>query len=97
MLPTSRVVKSVYLDTKSGILAGVLAASKSGIPKTKLIMEYSTIQTATIKTVAEAAEKTSSKLLEALTFVDAPVLGGLIGAKAGTLTFIVGCLPATLA
>ena len=98
MLPTSEVVASVYLDAQSGIVAGALAAAGGGTPEAKLIMECGTIETATIKAVAEATEKTSSsKLSNTLTFVDAPVSGGPMGAKAGTLTFMVGCPPATSA
>ena len=95
MLPTSGVVESVYLDGESGILAGALAAAKNGPPEPKLIMECGTIETATIKAVAQATEKTSSALSNTLTFVDAPVSGGPMGAQAGTLTFMVGCPSAT--
>lgn len=97
MLPTAGVVESVYLDPQSGILAGALAAAEGGTPEKKLLMECGTIETATIKAVAEATEQTSSRLSDTLTFVDAPVSGGPMGAKAGTLTFMVGCPPAASA
>lgn len=97
MLPTGKVVESVYLDPQAGVLAGAIAAADGGTPEAKLIMECGTIETATIKAVAEATEITSSKLSNTLTFVDAPVSGGPMGAKAGTLTFMVGCPPATSA
>ncbi|KAJ6442540.1 3-hydroxyisobutyrate dehydrogenase protein [Purpureocillium lavendulum] len=91
MLPTSDVVESVYLDADSGILAGAAAAAQSGSPETKLIMECGTIDTATIKRVSMATQTTSARLSDTLTFVDAPVSGGPMGAAAGTLTFMVGC------
>ncbi|KAI0188984.1 NAD binding domain of 6-phosphogluconate dehydrogenase-domain-containing protein [Xylaria flabelliformis] len=95
MLPGSDAVKSVYLDPETGILAGALAAATgSGSLVSKLIMECGTIETDTILTVAKATREVSdSKLDGTLTFVDAPVSGGPMGAEAGTLTFMVGCLP----
>lgn len=84
MLPDSKVVKAVYLDPETGILAGAKSASES---KEKLIMECGTIENDTILSVAKAAQEAS------LTFVDAPVSGGPMGAAAGTLTFMVGCEP----
>ncbi|KAI1420047.1 6-phosphogluconate dehydrogenase [Xylaria sp. FL1777] len=95
MLPGSDAVKSVYLDPETGILAGaVAAAAGSGSPSPKLIMECGTIETDTILAVAKATQEVStSKLDGTLTFVDAPVSGGPMGAEAGTLTFMVGCPP----
>ncbi|KAI1362957.1 hypothetical protein F5Y08DRAFT_329737 [Xylaria arbuscula] len=95
MLPGSDAVKSVYLDEHTGILAGAVAAAESGSPSRKLIMECGTIETDTILAVARATQDLSeSKLEGTLTFVDAPVSGGPMGAEAGTLTFMVGCSPA---
>ncbi|KAI1735200.1 6-phosphogluconate dehydrogenase [Xylaria scruposa] len=94
MLPGSDAVKSVYLDPETGILAGAVAAAGSGTLVPKLIMECGTIETDTILAVAKATREVSdSKLDGALTFVDAPVSGGPMGAEAGTLTFMVGCPP----
>ncbi|KAI0439704.1 6-phosphogluconate dehydrogenase [Xylaria telfairii] len=94
MLPGSDAVKSVYLDPNTGILAGAVATAGSGSLAPKLIMECGTIETDTILTVAKATREVSdSKLDGTLTFVDAPVSGGPMGAEAGTLTFMVGCLP----
>lgn len=73
----------MYLDPETGILAGVRALSS---PRKKLVIECGTIGQKTIFEVAEAA-----KGCENLTFVDAPVSGGPMGAKAGTLSFMVGC------
>ncbi|KAI0535160.1 hypothetical protein GGR58DRAFT_515584 [Xylaria digitata] len=95
MLPGSDAVKSVYLDPKTGILAGAVAAAKLDAPSPKLIIECGTIETDTILAVAKATQEVSaSKLDGTLTFVDAPVSGGPMGAQAGTLTFMVGCSPA---
>ncbi|KAI1313331.1 6-phosphogluconate dehydrogenase [Xylaria venustula] len=94
MLPGSDAVKSVYLDPETGILAGAVAAAQSGPPSPKLLIECGTIETDTIFTVSKVAQEvSSSKLNGTLTFVDAPVSGGPMGAQAGTLTFMVGCSP----
>ncbi|KAL2205531.1 3-hydroxyisobutyrate dehydrogenase-like protein [Sarocladium strictum] len=91
ILPTAAVVDAVYLDPKTGILAGAVAAGENGTPSNKLIMECGTIETATIKKVAKAVEETSAaKLANTLSFVDAPVSGGPMGAIDGSLTFMVG-------
>lgn len=90
MLPGSAAVKAVYLDPKTGILAGAEAALQKGKSdgNSKIIMECGTIETSTILEVAKATE--ASKASEKLTFVDAPVSGGPMGAQDGTLTFMVG-------
>ncbi|KAK3388035.1 6-phosphogluconate dehydrogenase [Podospora didyma] len=96
MLPTSQSVKDVYLHPESGILAGCIAAASdsTSAPDQKLIMECGTIETDTIQSVAEASQRVSStELTDTLTFVDAPVSGGPMGAVAGNLTFMVGCPP----
>jgi 3-hydroxyisobutyrate dehydrogenase len=75
MLPEGKHVRTAY-----GELADNLAPST-----TKTFIDSSTID---LKTTLETA-----KLLERSnigTFVDAPVSGGTIGAKNGTLTFMVG-------
>jgi 3-hydroxyisobutyrate dehydrogenase len=97
MLPGSDAVKAVYLDPHTGVLAGVVASAKENQspPEQKLIIECGTIETDTILAVAKAtAETSSSALSDTLTFVDAPVSGGPMGAQNGTLTFMVGCQPA---
>lgn len=98
MLPSSDAVKTVYLDHETGILAGAVSAAKAqsnSPPDQKLIMECGTIETDTILAVARATQDTStSELSGTLTFADAPVSGGPMGAEAGTLTFMVGCPPA---
>ena len=91
MLPTSPAVKAVYLDPNTGILAGVKKAAETS-KINKIIMECGTIETATILSVNEATNQTASALPSGstVTFVDAPVSGGPMGAEAGTLTFMVG-------
>ncbi len=75
MLPAGRHVSEVYLGD-NGLIANVA-------PRT-LLIDSSTIDVETARTVAaKAAER-------GLPMVDAPVSGGVSGAEAGTLTFMVG-------
>ncbi|WP_233838497.1 3-hydroxyisobutyrate dehydrogenase [Paraburkholderia sp. ZP32-5] len=75
MLPAAAHVKSV-LTGEDGVLGAV--------PEGVFIIDCSTIDPATVKAMAQAAEAHGS------VFVDAPVSGGTGGAMAGTLTFMVG-------
>lgn len=75
MLPASRHVESVYLASD-----GVLDSVQQGT----LLIDSSTIDPETARQVAAQASA------KGLSFVDAPVSGGVAGAAAGTLTFIVG-------
>ncbi len=75
MLPAGQHVEAVYLGDE-----GLLAA----LPRGTLVIDSSTIAPETTKAVAVAA---TARDLE---FMDAPVSGGVGGAKAGTLTFICG-------
>src|SRR6195256_3547861 len=75
MLPAGEHVRDVYLGD-----AGVLAAAA---PAT-LFIDSSTIDVETSRAVAQAAEG------RGLPMVDAPVSGGVAGAEAATLTFMVG-------
>lgn len=98
MLPGTPAVKAVYEDEETGIFAGALdyyAKSPPGKPLEKVVMECGTIDTETISAVNEGAKKVNSNKggVINLVFVDAPVSGGPMGAEAGTLTFMVGCLP----
>lgn len=75
MLPAGEHVREVYLG-----VAGVIATVRAGT----LLIDSSTIDVRTARDVAAvAAEK-------ALAMLDAPVSGGVGGAQAGTLTFMVG-------
>jgi 3-hydroxyisobutyrate dehydrogenase len=75
MLPAGQHVRDVYLGSD-----GMLAAAGAGT----LLIDSSTIDVATARDVAGAAEK------KGLAMLDAPVSGGVGGAQAGTLTFMVG-------
>ncbi|MGD9942940.1 MAG: 3-hydroxyisobutyrate dehydrogenase [Burkholderiaceae bacterium] len=75
MLPASRHVEGLYLGD-DGLLRGLAAGT--------LIIDCSTIAPASAQKVAQAAAAAGS------TMIDAPVSGGVAGAAAGTLTFIVG-------
>jgi 3-hydroxyisobutyrate dehydrogenase len=75
MLPSSPHVRNVY-----SFEAGVLASAKAGT----LLIDCSTIDPMVAREVAfDAAAK-------GLPMIDAPVSGGVGGAEAGTLTFMVG-------
>jgi 3-hydroxyisobutyrate dehydrogenase len=75
MLPAGRHVRAAY-----GGPGGVLAAAPSGA----LLIDCSTIDVATARDVAKLAGESGRA------FLDAPVSGGVGGASAGTLTFMVG-------
>ncbi|CRG85141.1 hypothetical protein PISL3812_02269 [Talaromyces islandicus] len=86
----------VYLDDKTGILAGIKQAASKGTVGDKVIMECGTIETTTILDVSKAIRETAAILPNwKLAFVDAPASGGPMGAQAGTLTFMVGADRAT--
>ena len=75
MLPASEHVRLVYCAA-----GGLIEAASAGT----LLIDSSTIDVATARDVAaRAAER-------GLAMVDAPVSGGVAGATAGTLTFMVG-------
>jgi 3-hydroxyisobutyrate dehydrogenase len=75
MLPSGREVNEIYLGA-DGIIAHALPGS--------LLIDSSTIDVATARNVAASAEA------KGMWMVDAPVSGGVGGAQAGTLTFMVG-------
>jgi 3-hydroxyisobutyrate dehydrogenase len=75
MLPASQHVESLYLGD-DGLLAHVAPGA--------LVIDCSTIAPASAQKVAAAATA------RGLAMVDAPVSGGVLGADAATLTFIVG-------
>lgn len=79
MLPAGQHVRAVYLGDHQGG-SGLL---KMIAPGTFLI-DSSTIDPDSARIVAAEADKLGFE------FVDAPVSGGVAGAQAGTLTFIVG-------
>ena len=73
MLPAGKHVADVYRSS-------VFAAA----PKSAILIDCSTIDVATAKSVEAEAQAAG------LTMVDAPVSGGISAAEAGTLTFMVG-------
>lgn len=79
MVPEGSHVRSVYLTPETGVLAADLS--------NKLIIECSTIDTATSLEVCKQIKST----YPSASFYDAPVSGGNLGAQRATLTFMVGC------
>ena len=75
MLPASRHVEALYLGDE-----GLIKLIQPGA----LLIDCSTIAPASAQKVAQAAAA------RGLAMIDAPVSGGVAGAAAGTLTFIVG-------
>lgn len=75
MLPSGKHVKSVYLS-ENGLI--------NDIEKGALVIDSSTIDSATSINVADALSE------KGINFIDAPVSGGVGGAIAGTLSFMVG-------
>ncbi|MEE3165251.1 MAG: 3-hydroxyisobutyrate dehydrogenase [Pseudomonadota bacterium] len=75
MLPSGKHVKSVYLGEE-----GIIKNSPAGL----LLIDSSTIDVESAREVEEVANKSDLRML------DAPVSGGVTGAEAGTLTFMVG-------
>lgn len=75
MLPAGRHVRSIYMET-----GGVLDHARPGT----LLIDSSTIDVDSARMVASASAKAEMPM------VDAPVSGGVGGAAAGTLTFMVG-------
>jgi 3-hydroxyisobutyrate dehydrogenase len=75
MLPAGEQVREVYLGAQ-----GVLTAAAAGT----LLVDSSTIDVETARQVAQAAET------KGFAMIDAPVSGGVSGAQAASLTFMVG-------
>lgn len=73
MLPTGKHVRQVYNESIIGVA-----------PKSAILIDCSTIDTAT------ASDEIEKATAEGYGMVDAPVSGGIGGAAAGTLTFMVG-------
>jgi len=76
MLPTGQEVREVWLHQ-----GGLMEAVKGGSP---LLIDCSTIDVESARTVSESARRTG------LAMLDAPVSGGVGGAVSATLTFMVG-------
>lgn len=76
MLPAGKHVDGVYLSPDQGLI--------NHIAKGALVIDSSTIDAATSQKVAKALAE------QGINFIDAPVSGGVGGAVAGTLSFMVG-------
>jgi 2-hydroxy-3-oxopropionate reductase len=76
MLPDSPDVEQVYLGGEDGVIAG----ARSG----QLLIDMSSIAPAVARAVSDAARKVGADAL------DAPVSGGVVGAREGTLSIMVG-------
>ncbi|KAK3985746.1 NAD binding domain of 6-phosphogluconate dehydrogenase-domain-containing protein [Cladorrhinum sp. PSN332] len=87
MLPEGSHVKSVYLDPSNGIITA-LSPSRSPPPAPILLIDCSTIDTATHLLVKSTLSEVSQTDIR---FYDAPVSGGVIGARNGTIAFFLGC------
>lgn len=92
MLPSVGTVKEVYLGP-NGIL------SLKGGPRASLFVDCSTTDPQTARKIAAAADKTKlhkdahpipGLMVDTPCFLDAPVSGGVLGAEAATLSFMVG-------
>ena len=81
-LPAARQVRSVYLGPD-----GAVAGARPGT----LCIDCSTVDVATAREVAAAAAGAGLEML------DSPMSGGVAGARAGTLTFMVGGTAAAFA
>lgn len=75
MLPAGKHVEALFIGDD-----GLISHIKAGA----LVIDSSTIDVATVKKVATALEA------QGIAFIDAPVSGGVGGATAGTLSFMVG-------
>lgn len=78
MLPEGKHVKAVYLGTDA-----ICSSDVNG----KLLIDCSTIDTTTSLLVKDHIEKR----FPLASFYDAPVSGGVLGAKKGTIAFFLGC------
>lgn len=88
VLPEPKHVKTVFEDIVASQLPPLQLANrgaKSPVAQERLFIDCSTIDPVSSKEIA--AEVSWSKSGE---FVDAPMSGGVVGARAGTLTFMVG-------
>lgn len=82
IVPAAEHVKKVYLDPVNG----VIAARKNAM---RLMLECSTIDVESTKEVGQQLMSDGSG-----TYIDTPVSGGVPGATAGTLSFMIGAAKA---
>ncbi|KAF8558489.1 hypothetical protein OG21DRAFT_1504230 [Imleria badia] len=79
MLPSSPQVKTVYCDQN-----GIISALKSIDTQNTLFIDSTTLDVGVARQVAGDVILTGAQM------IDAPVSGGVTGAQAGTLSFLVG-------
>lgn len=79
MVPEGAHVRSAYLDPQKGICSTHI--------NSKLLIDCSTIDTTTSLHVKDHINKN----FPTASFYDAPVSGGVVGAKKGTIAFFLGC------
>ena len=84
-LPTPAIAEQVFT-------ALLNHNKRSEARPSRLIMDFSTIDPVTSKRIANAIEAAGFG-----TYLDAPMSGGVVGARAGTLAFMVGGTPETFA
>ncbi|KAH9925217.1 3-hydroxyisobutyrate dehydrogenase [Fomitopsis serialis] len=82
MLPSTPHVRAVYVES-GGILPALHKLPKEAVHAT-LCIDSTTLDVETARVVSSDISKIGARL------VDAPVSGGVAGAKAGTLSFLVG-------
>ncbi|KAH7069008.1 NAD binding domain of 6-phosphogluconate dehydrogenase-domain-containing protein [Paraphoma chrysanthemicola] len=83
-LPEPRHVKAVFNE----MLEPATLLTDGFVNKERLFIDCSTIDPMTSGEVAEAARSSGQGI-----FIDAPMSGGVVGAQAGTLTFMIGAAP----
>jgi len=83
MLPSSPQVQAVYTESSQSILAALRDLPPEEAKKT-LCIDSTTCDVTTAQEVAKAVNRLNASM------VDAPVSGGVTGAKAATLSFLVG-------
>lgn len=83
-LPEPQHVKGVY----KAMLEPPTLRTDGSVTKERLFIDTSTIDPMTSAGVAEVAHSTGQGK-----FIDAPMSGGVVGAAAGTLTFMIGAAP----
>lgn len=88
MLPRGVHVWDVFTNKETGFLSP--STGSSSAPKDKLFIECSTIDIDTSRRAARAVADSATASNVKYDFIDAPVSGGVNGANAGTLSFMVG-------
>lgn len=83
MLPSSPQVNQVYVTDAGGILPGLRSLSSEETSSTFCI-DSTTLDVKAARDVSQQVHEIGASM------VDAPVSGGVAGAKAGTLSFLVG-------